>query len=375
MATRVIDDAKLQNIAVAIQAKDNGGQMTVDEMPGRIALLPAAPVESPALILWDWEGTKLAEFDKTAALALTALPAPGSFPYYAYADHDLLLFQEWNWSIANIKTWIQNHEGETHDVGAIYTTTDGQNHNFWGNPRLDTAAAISIQKRGTSSIGYTEFNNYNSLRFVNIPNGVTSIGNYAFNNCAAVKWVNIPQGVRSIGNSVFTNCYSLEKACIPNSVTSIGTSAFRNCHTLEITGIPDGVTGIGESTFYSCVSIKKFTIPGSVTSIGASAFQFCYSMARVNIPGNVTSIGAAAFGNCKALCDVLIEAKPALANVNAFDGLPTNYRLYVPRANLSWFQAATNWSTLYSQHIVAIEDNLVYLESIGFNVDAYKEAA
>lgn len=36
MATRVIDDTKLQNIAVAIQSKDNGGQMTVDEMAGRI---------------------------------------------------------------------------------------------------------------------------------------------------------------------------------------------------------------------------------------------------------------------------------------------------------------------------------------------------
>ncbi|MBQ2212152.1 MAG: hypothetical protein II410_04600, partial [Ruminococcus sp.] len=36
MATRVIDDTKLQNIAVAIQSKDNGGKMTVDEMAGRI---------------------------------------------------------------------------------------------------------------------------------------------------------------------------------------------------------------------------------------------------------------------------------------------------------------------------------------------------
>ena len=36
MATRVIDDIKLQNIAVAIQSKDNGGQMTVDQMAGRI---------------------------------------------------------------------------------------------------------------------------------------------------------------------------------------------------------------------------------------------------------------------------------------------------------------------------------------------------
>lgn len=41
MATRIIDDSKLQDIAVAIQAKDNGGQMTVDEMAGRIENIPS----------------------------------------------------------------------------------------------------------------------------------------------------------------------------------------------------------------------------------------------------------------------------------------------------------------------------------------------
>ena len=40
MAIRIIDDAKLQSIAVAIQSRDNGGQMTVDEMPTRIANIP-----------------------------------------------------------------------------------------------------------------------------------------------------------------------------------------------------------------------------------------------------------------------------------------------------------------------------------------------
>ena len=40
MATRVIDDSKLQDIAVAIQSKDGGGQMAVDEMPTRSAAIP-----------------------------------------------------------------------------------------------------------------------------------------------------------------------------------------------------------------------------------------------------------------------------------------------------------------------------------------------
>ena len=36
MAIRAIEDTKLDNIAVAIQNKDSGGQMTVDDMPNRI---------------------------------------------------------------------------------------------------------------------------------------------------------------------------------------------------------------------------------------------------------------------------------------------------------------------------------------------------
>ena len=40
MAIRVIDDSKLQDIAVAIQGKDGGGTMAVDEMPTRIATIP-----------------------------------------------------------------------------------------------------------------------------------------------------------------------------------------------------------------------------------------------------------------------------------------------------------------------------------------------
>ena len=41
MATRIVDDSKLQDIAVAIQGKDGGGTMTVDEMPTRIQAIPS----------------------------------------------------------------------------------------------------------------------------------------------------------------------------------------------------------------------------------------------------------------------------------------------------------------------------------------------
>ena len=50
MATRIIDDSKLNDIAVAIQAKDSGGQMTVDDMPDRIDALPTGETLIPKTI-------------------------------------------------------------------------------------------------------------------------------------------------------------------------------------------------------------------------------------------------------------------------------------------------------------------------------------
>ncbi len=378
MATRVIDDTKLQNIALAIQSKDSGGQMTVDEMPGRIQAIPSgsAVVLNPALVLWDWEGTKLAEFSQQDALALTELPAPDTLPPYAAADHELLVFQSWNWNLANIKTWIQNHGGKTLDVGAIYTTTDGQNHNYWGNPRLDTVNTISMQKRATASIGNYAFNSCNSLTQINIPDGVTSIGSSAFYNCYSLKQINIPDGVTSIGTSAFHNCNSLKQINIPDGVTSINGYAFNGCYSLKQINIPDGVISINGYVFYNCYSLAQINIPDSVISIGNYAFNSCYSLTQINIPDRVTGIGSNAFYYCASLCEILNESKSTLSNTNAFTGLPSIYRVYVPRANLSWFETETNWATIYTQgHIAAIEDYIDYLESIGFNVDKYKEAA
>ena len=378
MATRVIDDSKLQNIAVAIQSKDSGGQMTVDEMPGRIQAIPSgsAVVLNPALVLWDWEGTKLAEYSSEDALALTELPAPDTLPPYAAADHELLVFQSWNRSLENIKTWLQAHAGETCNVDAIYTTTDGQDHNFWNNPRLDAATAISMQKRGTASIGNSAFQTCYSLTHINIPDGVTSIGSSAFQDCYSLMQINIPDSVTSICNNAFRYCYSLMQINIPDSVTSIDGYAFQSCYSLTHINIPDSVTSIGSSAFQDCYSLMQINVPDSVTSIGGSAFRYCKSLTQINIPDSVTSIGGYAFQGCTALCDILNESKSTLSNTNAFNNLPSIYRVYVPRANLSWYETATNWATIYTQgHIVAIEDYIDYLESIGFNVDKYKEAA
>ena len=398
MATRVIDDSKLQNIAVAIQGKDGGGQMTVDEMPPRIAEIPTGggSVEKKDVNFYDWEGTLLFGYSVEEVQAMTSLPAPDTSPNYQTVDHDLLVFQEWNWNLTNIKSWVQNHSDQSLGVGAIYTTTDLQNHNYRNNPRLTNAKSIYMQKRGATSIGGSAFAYCNSLTAINVPDGVTSIGNNAFQNCYSLTAINIPDGVTSIGNNAFAYCNSLTAINVPDGVTSIGGSAFYNCNSLTAINVPDGVISIGGSAFYNCYSLTAINIPDGVTSIGNNAFAYCYSLTAINIPDGVTSIGGSAFYNCysltginipdgvtsidtnafqgcRELYDVVIHGKPALSNTNAFSGAPSTQKLYVHRSDLSWFETATNWSTIYAQgKIVAAADYLDHLISIGIDVTDFE---
>ena len=348
------------------------------------------PVTNPALRLMDWEGTVLKEYTAEQVASLTALPTPSNLN--TNVDRDLLTFQGYNWSIGDIKAWVTAHEGQCLTVGAIYTTTDGQDHNYWNNPRLNTTETISKQKKATISVETDAFKSCSSLTNINIPEGVTSIGNSAFYMCSSLTNVNIPDGVTRIGDNAFSGCCSLTNINIPDSVTSIGSnafhycysltsvnildsvtsigdSAFRNCYSLTSVNIPDSVTSIASSAFYNCYSLTSVNIPDSVTSIASSAFYNCYSLTSVNILDSVTSIASSAFSGCSCLTDIVIKGDPDLANVNAFSNIYSGYLIYVPRAKLSWYSTATNWITLYNNNkIVAIEDNIEYLESIGIDV-------
>mgnify|MGYP002519130362 CR=1 FL=1 len=259
--------------------------------------------------------------------AMTSLPAPDTSPNYQSVDHDLLVFQKWTRNLTNIKTWVQNHSNQSLGVGAIYTTTDGQNHDYWNNPRLTNFKSIYMQKRG----------------------------------------------VTSIGSSVFQYCYSLTTINIPDGVTSISSNAFYNCTSLTAINIPDGVTSIGSSAFQGCYSLTAINIPDGVTSIGNSAFAYCYSLTAINFPDGVTSISNSAFHGCRELYDVVIHGKPALSNTNAFSGAPSTQKLYVHRSDLSWYATETNWSTIYAQgKIVAAADYLDHLISIGIDVTDFE---
>ena len=175
---------------------------------------------------------------------------------------------------------------------------------------------------------------------------IAQIPSYAFESCSSLTSITIPDSVISIGYSAFRSCYSLISITIPDSVTEIGDYAFYYCSSLTSITIPDSVTEIGSYAFKSCSSLTSITIPDSVTSIGEWAFSYCNSLTSITIPDSVTSIGGRAFYECSSLKEVYCKpTTPPSGGSSMFDFNASGRKIYVPRASVDAYKAASGWSS------------------------------
>ena len=219
MATRIIDDSKLNDIAVAIQEKDNGGQMTVDDMPDRIDALPTGGTLIPKTITEN--GFYNATDDNADGYDVVTVDVPEKNTLYEYMKNTL----------------------ETANLGDI------------------------------TEIPANFFRSKTSLINVTMPS-VTTIGNNAFQNCTNLLNAIMPN-VTNMGNTAFQSCTNLALTSLPSGVTNTGAFTFQNCENLALTSLPSGVTTIGGNCFSRCTKLALTSLPNSVTSIDSGAFQYC----------------------------------------------------------------------------------------------------
>lgn len=96
-----------------------------------------------------------------------------------------------------------------------------------------------------------------------------------------------------------------------------------------------------------------------ISQVGQYAFYGCTALTVVDLP-NVTYINPNAMYNCSALSALILRgsAIATLANANALQNSgianKTGY-VYVPKAMVDSYKAASNWST-HAAQIRAIED-------------------
>jgi len=348
---------------------------------------------------YDYDGFRLLSYTNAEALALTELPANP-------AVNENLTFDEWNWTLADIKTQINNVGGIV-NVGAIYHTTDNKTHitckpteTFpqahicltptatdavtvnWGDGTTDTWASTTQEIKSHTYTGVTDSsvydiaiscssgtysfatyiagsntNNKNCVYTdIKLSNKVTSLGGNCFQYCCSLQSITLPNNINftSLGNNCFQNCYSLQSITIPSGVTSLGGSCFSSCYSLQSIAIPSGVTSLGGSCFRTCYSLQTITLSNNSNFISLPIYCFytCSSLKYITIPSTVTSLGGNCLEQCKSLQKIYMKptTPPTLGNTTTLTN-NTGLVIYVPTDTLSTYQSADNWSTYSSKMI------------------------
>lgn len=317
-------------------AADTGFASAIEEIPSG----GGGGSTNNGVIFIDYDGSTVESWAADDVASKTALPELPD-------ENPRLVPGEWNWSLANIKSYIADYPEALVVVGHNPTTASGftemditltkvtgltvtcnmVGNKNWGDGTTDaltshtytdygdytiTCDGTSIPAGSSSSNGLFGATSSNVNRFwctaIRIGESVTSIGDYAFSNCYSLTRITIPAGVTSIGESAFNACYSLTNITIPDGVIEIYGSTFYNCYSLTSIAIPNSVDTIRGAAFYNCYSLASITIPNSAVTIGNSAFYNCYSLASITIPSGVTSVGTIMFQNCYSLASVTISA-------------------------------------------------------------------
>lgn len=165
--------------------------------------------------------------------------------------------------------------------------------------------------------------------------------------------------ISSIGSFAFHSCSQLTSVDFP-AATSIGINAFYQCSALTSVDFPSA-TSTGANAFHSCTQLTSVNFPAA-TSIGSTAFQYCSNLTTADFP-LATSIGNGAFQSCSKLTALILRSATMckLNQTSAFNNMPiafgTGY-IYVPRALVDSYKAATNWSNFANQ-FRALEDYTV----------------
>lgn len=379
----------------------------LDAYPALIDSISTGGVEEKLLNFIDFDGTIVASYDGSEIAGLSALPdAPDHT-----SDDISLTFDEWNWTLAEIKAYNTSYADAIINVGANYHTTDGKIHLLYnitsdydtvgvrftitGSGTVDWGDGSSAESFSSGTISHiyssaglydctittsatsftcgdnqpANYRYWSKLIEVRLPSTITklSIGNF-FDNIK-LNYISIPSSVSYFGQNVFRVCPSIKFFTVPRTTISYSDGITQSCSGLSTISLPKSlstlVTSFSDCHFrsftipevttigsYSLPDCFNLIIPNTVINLSSSAFYNCRSIQHLVIPSSVTSIGNSCFWNCYSMVTVELKSStPPTLESNSFN---TNYltKIYVPysadHSVLAAYQAATNWSTYAS---------------------------
>jgi len=214
-----------------------------------------------------------------------------------------------------------------------------------------------------------------SLKVADLPSA-THIGECAFMDCKSLSSIHA-ENVSKVGYSAFNGCVDLKEVYLPGVVELEG-SAFYGCTNLQSVKLSPAIEELPGAVFSKCSSLTNFDFSNIKKFLGSSTFS--QSGLTSVVCTKLQTVTTSSFWKCEFLTkadfhvatkiegnsfnytplDALIlrsDTVCALASTTAFasSSLTTTGYIYVPKALLSEYKSATNWSTL-SKRFRAIED-------------------
>lgn len=383
----------------AIEGIETGG--------GSAPVIVEEPVEK-AVNFYDYDGRRLFSYTTEEAAALTELPTPPA--------RDGLVFQEWNWTLDEVK------KAKAADIGANCTTTDGKTRLYikidnqarkdmtlnlyqntagdisvdWGDGSAaeasDTAGDISLPHTYESTGEYTitltvktgakaGLGHFSSPYKQIFTGGGTNPDNDTFSSnihTNALIKVEIGNDIADIENEAFYGCENLESINIPTSIAYIKSDAFLDCRRLQWisnkhmlmmynyalteNGLQRAAFGGGSYAFGSSNAFQKnkdlrrSVLPTHYSAIMSSDYNGCTALVEVICNNNIKKIGSMAFFGCYSLKKLDLTKNteiPTLESYNAFQKTAADLEILVPASLAEDWKAATNWTT-YADNIKGV---------------------
>lgn len=289
-------------------------------------------VESGVLFV-DYDGELVDAWEAADVAGKTALPSNPS-----HTDIGLTS-QGWNWTLADVKSYIQTYPTAVLTVGQVYTTISGASEiditidSTTLNPYLgicpngtitvdwgDNSATSTLTGTSTSTLKwanhtYATVGNYTiklipttgtTYHFKGTDGGKGSIISETNSFTAVLLYASCVTAVRMGTGSGFETAgmaglRNVNYVTVPNGVTAISQTAFSNHRIKKAVIIPSGVTSIGNNGMNSNYAVKYISLPNSMTTFGTSSFADASSAYAIAVPTGVTTLPDSVFQGCRAL--------------------------------------------------------------------------
>lgn len=174
----------------------------------------------------------------------------------------------------------------------VFKYSNNSNHLYQSNleQQYEEVTSINIPSDMDEIIA-NQFDGYNNIKSIYIPNSIKSIGFEAFHRVSVLETLQIPfvgQDASSYNNRhlgyIFGARLEDENSLyVPSTLVNLTISnqekisnrALYNLSFLEHVIVGDKTIYIGEEVFYGCTSLDYLVLPASLLSIGNDAFYGC----------------------------------------------------------------------------------------------------